>query len=78
MGIFESVFRIILHCLCCHRLYFVFFIPLPYIVVSACMCSAEIKGHRRTYIGAMPGKPVQILKTVGTSNPVILIDELGE
>jgi Lon-like ATP-dependent protease len=41
------------------------------------MYSAEIKGHRRTYIGAMPGKPVQILKAVGTSNPVVLIDELG-
>lgn len=34
----------------------------------------EIKGHRRTYIGAMPGKLIQALKRTETSNPVILID----
>jgi len=39
---------------------------------------AEIKGHRRTYIGAMPGKLVQCLKRTESSNPVILIDEIDK
>ena len=37
---------------------------------------AEIKGHRRTYVGAMPGKVIQCLKTTGVTNPLILIDEV--
>jgi len=39
---------------------------------------SEIKGHRRTYIGAMPGKLVQALKEVEVSNPVIMLDEIDK
>jgi ATP-dependent Lon protease len=51
------------------------FIPLP---LGGLSDESEIRGHRKTYVGAMPGKLIAAFQRVGSNNPVILLDELDK
>ena len=66
-------------CLLYYTQYYILYCSFQYFRFSVGGMSdvSEIKGHRRTYVGAMPGKIIQCLKKTKTENPLILIDEVS-